>query len=119
MFAEFGYGILVVSFLVAIYGVIAAIYGAQNKSATLVESARRAMLLTFPLITLSAVTLIYLLVNDHYEVAFVYEVTSRSMPTSERNHRLVGWTGRLPRILVVPHVRLCIGSHPAQMGSRH
>lgn len=81
MFAEFGYGILVVSFLVAIYGVIAAIYGAQNKSATLVESARRAMLLTFPLITLSAVTLIYLLVNDHYEVAFVYEVTSRSMPT--------------------------------------
>ena len=81
MFAEFGYGILVVSFLIAIYGVVVAIYGAQNKSATLVESARRAMLLTFPLITLSAVTLIYLLVNDHYEVAFVYEVTSRSMPT--------------------------------------
>jgi cytochrome c-type biogenesis protein CcmF len=81
MFAEFGYGILVVSFLVAIYSVIVAIYGAQNKSTTLVESARRAMLLTFPLITLSAATLIYLLVNNHYEVAFVYEVTSRSMPT--------------------------------------
>ena len=49
MFAEFGYGILVVSFLVAIYSVIAAIYGAKNKSAALVESARRAMLLMFPL----------------------------------------------------------------------
>ena len=30
MFAEFGYGILVVSFLVAIYSVIAAVYGATT-----------------------------------------------------------------------------------------
>ncbi len=81
MFAEFGYGILVVTFIVALYSIIAAIYGATNKSATLVESARRAMLLTFPLITIGAISLIYLLVNDHYEVSFVYEVTSRSMPT--------------------------------------
>lgn len=81
MFAEFGYGILVVSFLVAIYSVIVAFYGARKKSTTMVESARRAMLLTFPLISLSAASLIYLLVNNHYEVSFVYEVTSRSMPT--------------------------------------
>ncbi len=81
MLAEFGYGILVVSFLVAIYSVIAAFYGAQKKSTAWVESARRAMLLTFPLISLSAASLIYLLVNNHYEVSFVYEVTSRSMPT--------------------------------------
>ena len=39
------------------------------------------MLLTFPLISIAAASLIYLLVNNHYEVAFVYEVTSRSMPT--------------------------------------
>jgi cytochrome c-type biogenesis protein CcmF len=81
MFAEFGYGVLVVSFLVAIYSVGAAIYGANKKSEAVVESARRAMLLTFPLISISAASLIYLLVNNHYEVAFVYEVTSRSMPT--------------------------------------
>ncbi len=81
MFAEFGYGILVVTFLVAFYSVIAAVYGATNKSTSLVESARRAMLLTFPLISIAAASLIYLLVNNHYEVAFVYEVTSRSMPT--------------------------------------
>ena len=81
MFAEFGYGILVVTFLVALYSIIAAVYGAANKSAPLVESARRAMLLTFPLITIAAISLIYLLVNNHYEVSFVYEVTSRSMPT--------------------------------------
>lgn len=81
MFAEFGYGILVVTFLVAFYSVIAAIYGATKKSPSVVESARRAMLLTFPLISIAALSLIYLLVNDHYEVSFVYEVTSRSMPT--------------------------------------
>src|SRR3990172_4420495 len=81
MFAEFGYGVLMVTFLVAFYSVIAAIYGAKNKSASLVESARRAMLLTFPLISIAAASLIYLLVNNHYEVAFVYEVTSQTMPT--------------------------------------
>lgn len=81
MFAEFGYGVLLVSFIVTVYSGIAAVYGAMNKSASLVESARRAQLLTFPLITISALALIYLLVNNHFEVAFVYEVTSRSMPT--------------------------------------
>ena len=30
MFAEFGYGVLVVTFLVALYSVIAAIYGATK-----------------------------------------------------------------------------------------
>jgi cytochrome c-type biogenesis protein CcmF len=81
MFAEFGYGILAVSFLVATYSLIAAVYGATNKSAAMVESSRRAMLLTFPLLSLAAASLVYLLVNNHFEVAFVYEVTSRSMPT--------------------------------------
>ncbi len=71
MLAEFGYGVLVVSFIVAVYSVIAAAYGAQTKSLPMIESARRAMLLLFPLISLSAATLIYLLVNNHYEVAFV------------------------------------------------
>jgi len=81
MFAEFGYGILLITFFIALYSVGAAIFGANRKSEPVIESARRAMLLTFPLISISAATLIYLLVNNHYEVAFVYEVTSRSMPT--------------------------------------
>jgi len=81
MLAEFGFGVLVVSLVVAIYSGTAAVNGALNKSSAMVESARRAMLLTFPLISIAAGTLIYLLVNNHYEVAFVYEVTSRSMPT--------------------------------------
>jgi cytochrome c-type biogenesis protein CcmF len=81
MIANFGFGVLVISFLVALYSVFAAIYGERRKNPAMVESARRAMLLTWPLLTLTAGILIYLLVNDHYEVQFVYEVTSRSMPT--------------------------------------
>src|SRR5574342_1410580 len=81
MIAQFGYGVLFITFLVALYAVFASIYGEYKKSAAMVESARRAMLLTWPLLTLTAGILIYLLTNNHYEVQFVYEVTSRSMPT--------------------------------------
>src|SRR5512138_1101908 len=81
MIANFGFGILFITFLVTLYSVFMAIYGEYKKSPTLVESARRAMLLTWPLLTLTAGVLIYLLTNNHYEVQFVYEVTSRSMPT--------------------------------------
>jgi cytochrome c-type biogenesis protein CcmF len=81
MNADFGFGVLVLTFLVTLYSVFAAIYGEYKKNAAMVESARRAMLLTWPLLTLTAGILIYLLVNNHFEVQFVYEVTSRSMPT--------------------------------------
>ena len=81
MIAQFGFGVLVVSFVVTLYSVFAAVYGEYKKSPAMVESARRSMLLTWPLLTLTAGVLIYLLTNNHYEVQFVYEVTSRSMPT--------------------------------------
>jgi len=81
MIANFGFGVLFITFLVTLYSVFAAIYGDRKKIPAMVESARRAMLLTWPLLTLTAGVLIYLLINNHYEVQFVYEVTSRSMPT--------------------------------------
>ena len=81
MLADFGYGILVVTFILSLYGIGAAVYGYYSKSAAQIESARRTMLLTFPLLTLSAGALIVLLISNHFEIQFVYEVTSRSMPT--------------------------------------
>jgi len=81
MIANFGFGVLFITFLVTLYSVFAAIYGERRKIPAMVESARRAMLLTWPLLTLTAGVLIYLLINNHFEVQFVYEVTSRSMPT--------------------------------------
>jgi cytochrome c-type biogenesis protein CcmF len=80
MIATFGFGAMVLSFVVSLYGIGASIYGLRRGLPQWVESARRAMLLTFPLISVVALTLIYLLVTGHYEVSFVYSVTSESMP---------------------------------------
>ncbi len=81
MIPDFGFGILALTFVVALYGIFAAVFGARKNSLAWVESARLAMLLTFPLLLLAALSLIYLLVNDHFEVGYVYEVVSRGMPT--------------------------------------
>lgn len=80
MITNLGFGAILITFLISLYGAGAAAYGASKKAQEWIESARLAMLLTFPLLTLSALALIYLLVNGHYEVAFVTSVTSNSMP---------------------------------------
>ncbi len=80
MLTNFGYGVLVISLLVSIYGVLAAVYGARKNHTGWIESARLAMMLTFPLISLAALSLVILLVNGNYEVEFVASVTSESMP---------------------------------------
>jgi cytochrome c-type biogenesis protein CcmF len=80
MMTNLGLGALFLTFVLSFYGIGAAIYGVKTKSPAWVASARNAMLLTFPLLTLSALSLIYLLVNGHYEVEYVARVTSDAMP---------------------------------------
>ncbi|MBI3159089.1 MAG: heme lyase CcmF/NrfE family subunit [Chloroflexi bacterium] len=90
MLANFGYGALVISLAVSLYGIGAAIYGERNKQPRWVDSARNAMLLTFPLLTLAAASIIILLVTNRFELDYVYSVTSRSMPTYLRVTALWG-----------------------------
>jgi cytochrome c-type biogenesis protein CcmF len=80
MVANFGYGALIIALLVSLYGIGAAFYGVRKNSQGWVNSARNAMLLTWPLVTLAALSIIYLLVTNHYEVEYVSSVTSNSMP---------------------------------------
>jgi cytochrome c-type biogenesis protein CcmF len=80
MIANLGYGALVITFLISIYGVGASVYGVVKKLPGWVDSARNAMLLTWPLLTVAAFSLIALLVFGHYEVEYVASVTSNSMP---------------------------------------
>lgn len=80
MIANFGFGALVVALIVSIYGIYAAIHGARTNSLAWVESARKAMLLTFPLTSLVVLAIIVLLVGRHYEFQYVYSVTSNNMP---------------------------------------
>jgi cytochrome c-type biogenesis protein CcmF len=90
MVANLGFGSLIITFLVSIYGACAAIYGARKNRPGWVDSARNAMLLTFPLLTLTALSIIYLLVTGHYEFPFVSDVISNSMPIPLRITALWG-----------------------------
>jgi cytochrome c-type biogenesis protein CcmF len=80
MLAQFGYGVFVLTFLLALFSVGAAVWGYFKKSDRWVEVSRRSMLLSFPLITVGVLTLVYLLVTKHYELQYVYSVTSNDMP---------------------------------------
>ncbi len=97
MLPSLGYGILVITLLVLIYSVAVAIYGEVKKSAAMVESARRAMLLALPLITVASAILIYLLINDRYDVEYVWSVTNRSMPMYLK---ITAWWGGQPGSLL-------------------
>ncbi len=80
MLAQFGFGVLLIAFVTALFSVGAAIYGYFSKSDRWVESARRGMQLTFPLVSLAALALIYQLMTGHFELEYVFSVTSREMP---------------------------------------
>lgn len=80
MLVEFGFGILVLAFITALFSVGAAIFGYFVKSDRWAESARRALQLTFPLISLSALILVCQLATGHFELEYVYSVTNREMP---------------------------------------
>jgi cytochrome c-type biogenesis protein CcmF len=80
MLAQFGFIVLVLTFLLSLFSTSSAIYGYFSKSDRWVESSRRALQLTFPLISLSALGLIYLLATGHYELEYVYSVTNHEMP---------------------------------------
>ena len=97
MIADLGFGAILITFLISIYGVFAAIYGVRKNAPAWVDSARNAMLLTFPLLTLAALSLIYLLVKGNYEVEYVTSVTSNSMPLYLRVTAL--WGGQAGSLL--------------------
>ncbi len=80
MIADIGYGSLVLTFLVSLYGSGAALYGARQKRPAWVQSARNAMALTWPLLTLVCTSIVLLLVSGQYQVEYVASVTSNSMP---------------------------------------
>ncbi len=67
MAAEIGFGSLFITFIVSVYGFIAAIYGERSHQKTWVLSAQHAMRLVFPLLTISIVSLVYLIITNHFD----------------------------------------------------
>ncbi len=81
MIADFGLITLVVAFLVALYAIAAAGYGARKKDDRWVRSARNAIVAVFPLIIVACGLLITGLVTGDFSIAYVSQVSSRLMPT--------------------------------------
>jgi len=92
-----GYGLLVICAVVSAYGAAAAAYGAKRHAPTWAESARAAMLATFPLLSLSVTCLLVLLLRGDNQVQYVFSVTSSSMPTYLRIASL--WGGQSGSLL--------------------
>lgn len=80
MLAEIGFGSLFVSLIVSAYGVIAAVYGVKNHERNWVQSANLAMRVVFPLLTVSIGCLLFLILNNKFEVVYVASVSSLNMP---------------------------------------
>jgi cytochrome c-type biogenesis protein CcmF len=97
MIADLGYGALLIAFALALYGAAAAAYGVRMERDSLIASARAAMLLTFPVLTVSALCLILSLANLDFSLDYVARVTSRSMPTYLRVTAL--WGGQSGSLL--------------------
>ena len=71
---------LVLAFACALYASIVSLVAAQKKLPVWIDSARNAALLTWPLLTLSALSIIAMLVQGQYEIEYVAHVSSRAMP---------------------------------------
>ena len=97
MIVNLGFGALLIAFILCIYGAAAAAYGARDGRDPWLASARSAMLLTFPLLTLAALSIIYALVTFDFQLDYVASVTSRSMPTYLRVTAL--WGGQAGSLL--------------------
>ncbi|MDT8305175.1 MAG: heme lyase CcmF/NrfE family subunit [Anaerolineae bacterium] len=81
MIADLGFAVVLIAFLSAIYAAIVSVIGARRNDERWVASARNAAVATFPLLLLASGLLITLLLQGDFSVDYVYQVSSREMPT--------------------------------------
>ncbi len=97
MVADLGFFALLTAFLLALYGVVAAAIGVWRAKPAWIASARLATILSFPLLTISALSIVFSLINLDFNLQYVASVTSRSMPLYLRATAL--WGGQTGSIL--------------------
>ncbi len=81
MIADLGFFALIIAFGVSIYAVFAAWYGNRVGEQRWIESARNAVILVFPLVVISAGTIVISLLNNDFSIEYVWRVSSIEMPT--------------------------------------
>jgi len=81
--ADVGSIALVLGLAAAVYAAVASIYGARlgARGAVWVASGRNALIVVWPLLTISCGAMVWLLVMGDFQVEYVATVVSRAMPT--------------------------------------
>src|SRR5512134_3293942 len=90
MYAELGLVCTFLAFAAAIYAIVAALSGERRGDERLVRSARNAAVLTFPLLLAGAGILIVALINEQYQMSYVWTVTNPTTPLFYRITALWG-----------------------------
>ncbi len=80
MLTTLGFAALFIAFLVSLYGSFASLAGGINHNPRWIESGRTALLITFPLLTLSTLSILLMLIIGAYEVGYVFSVTNSATP---------------------------------------
>ncbi len=81
MIAEIGIITTGLAFVAAAYALVAALLGVRAHRDAWVQSARNAALMTFPLLTIACLVLIYALLNHEYSISYVWKTTDNATPT--------------------------------------
>ncbi|NOH02632.1 MAG: hypothetical protein HND47_12080 [Chloroflexi bacterium] len=97
MIADIGLITLTIAFLFTVYATFASAFGGWRGRETWVESARNAVLLVFPLLTISVVIVVYALYTLDFSMAYVYDVSSQAMSPFLRVTAL--WGGQQGSVL--------------------
>ncbi len=97
MIADIGLVALTIAFAFCLYATFASVYGGWRRRLAWVESARNACLLVFPFLTVSVISVVYSLYTFDFSLAYVYDVSSRSMSPFLRVTAL--WGGQQGSVL--------------------
>lgn len=90
MLAEIGLTSVFLSFVAALYAVIAATLAARSHHEGLLISARNAALVTFPLLLVASLALLIALMTEQYQIRYVWSVTDPRTPSLYRFTALWG-----------------------------
>ncbi len=114
--AAIGSWTLVLSLVVSLYGAIAALVGARQKSRPFLESAERAVAVVAVLATAASALLLYLLINHGFQVKYVHQYTSTHLPLLYRISAF--WAGEAGSLLLWFWLQAVLALAVVRLGGR-
>jgi cytochrome c-type biogenesis protein CcmF len=78
--SEIGYSSLLFAFFFSIYSIISLIIGIKKEKQEFIKSGKNSSIVVSILLTISSISLIYLLIIKDFSIRYVAEYTSKSLP---------------------------------------